>query len=166
MRRIANPLLMVLLVAGGLSLWLGRSESPDRPPPAPQAASVPEAWLPPSAQVPKDSDEGQDGPARTAVHLAVLNGTPQPRLAQQVSLAVASIGCVAERVGNAPHDRFERSLLVNRRLDPAAAADLAARLGGLQVILEKDPRFSEDAVLVLGADCERVLQSLGAELTR
>ena len=70
------------------------------------------------------------------------------------------LGCVVERVGNAPHNDHARSLLVNRRLDSKTAAALAGRLGGLPVLREADSRTTEDAVLVLGQDHEHLLRRL------
>jgi len=94
------------------------------------------------------------------IHLVVLNGTGRTGLAREISLGVALHGCVVERVGNAPHDRYKQCFLVNRRLKNIVAADLAVRLGGLPVISEADGRTTEDAVLVLGANYEQLLQHL------
>ncbi len=58
-------------------------------------------------------------------------------------------------MADAPHDTFSRSLLVNRRLGDDQAAQLAARLGGMPVLREWDPRCREDAVIVLGHDHDR-----------
>jgi hypothetical protein len=157
MRRAGNILLAVMVAAGILSLWWGRRESP-RPPVDPGRSGSAALALPLQKEPLAGSRQGEQ-PA--PIHLAVLNGTTQPRLAQQVGLGVALVGCVTERVGNAPHDRFARTLLINRRLSAARARELAERLGGLEIILEREPRATEDAVLVLGADCARVLGSLG-----
>lgn len=91
------------------------------------------------------------------IHLVVLNGTREPGLAREVSLLLGRAGCVAERVGNAPHRDFARSFLVNRRLSDRQASDLARRLGGIRLIREWDGREGEDAVLVLGADWKRAV---------
>lgn len=95
------------------------------------------------------------------VHLVVLNGTTQQDLAGEMSLRLGGDTCVVDRVGNAPQAEFSRTLLVNRRLDPARLDELAARLGGVPTITEHDPRATEDAVLVLGADHAAVLAALG-----
>jgi hypothetical protein len=153
MKRPANLLLLTLLAVCLLSLWLGRSgrDSAERDDvgetlPVPAAAT--------RAVAPADS------PPSPPVHLAVLNGTSEAGLARDIGLAVALCGCVAERVGNAPRADLPHSLLVNRRLPAAVAARLAARLGGLPVIEERDLRTSEDAVLVLGGDYARVNRAL------
>ncbi len=135
MRRGTRNLLLVLAAAAcGVSLWLGR----------------------PAGRGPAPSGEAPDGPA---LHLVVLNGTGEPNLARDAALALGLAGCVTERMGNAPHDRFRRTLLVDRRLD-GAAERLARRLGGVPVLREVDPAASEDAVLVLGADHAQALSGL------
>ena len=104
---------------------------------------------------------GVDGPvSRTIVHLLVLNGVGIDNLAGDVSLLLDKIGCVGQGIGNAPHDRYERSLLVNRRLTEDRAAELARDLGGVGIVREIDAAADEDAVLVLGADYRIVLDSL------
>ncbi len=153
MKRVPNFLLLALLVVCGLSLWLGRGRQGRPPAPAPAAHAD---SLPPP-------DWGQR-PEDAPVHLVVLNGTPRANLAREVSLALTRAGCIAERTDNAPHDHFAESLLVNRRLPARRARELAARLGGLPVLLEKDPRSTEDALLVLGADYARVCRALELEV--
>jgi hypothetical protein len=100
-----------------------------------------------------------DEPA-AAIHLRVLNGTDRAGLARDLALSLGPAGCVVVGVGNAPADPWPRSLLVNRRLAPNRAEALARRLGGLAVVREWDSRAGEDAVLVLGADWNRVRQAL------
>jgi hypothetical protein len=159
MRRTANYLLIVLLLVGAVSLWLKWADKPRQDEVArPADVLLERDDITPVPFAPPDS-VAADGTA--PVHLVVLNGTAQPRLAQQVGLAVTLVGCVTERIGNAPHTHFEKSLLINRRLPVKAAAQLAARLGGVTVIDEKDSRTTEDALLVLGADFDRVCRSLG-----
>jgi len=94
------------------------------------------------------------------VHLVVLNGTPVPNLAGDFSLLVGGAGCVADRIDNAPHDGFARSLLIDRRLGEARAAALARRLGDPVLLHEHDAGTTEDAVLVLGADHARLREAL------
>ena len=94
------------------------------------------------------------------IHLRVLNGTDVSGLAGEVSLRLDRAGCVADQVGNAPHAHYEHTLLINRRLDDDRAAALAERLGGCRRLREVDARAAEDAVLVLGADHDRVLGAL------
>jgi hypothetical protein len=157
MKRTANYLLLVFLILCGLSLWLGRGESPDEAAPAneePAEATIPDAG--PVLALERGEDETGDSP----VHLVILNGTEQAGLARKVGLALGVAGCVTQRVDNAPHTHFEQSLLINRRLTPSAARSLAARLGGVPLLLERDPRTTEDAVLVLGADYLRVWRAL------
>jgi hypothetical protein len=144
MKRWLNVLLVLCVLAAGASMWVARG----RPlpnllrRPAPEPAVVPLPTL--------------DHPAR----LAILNGTRVDGLANTFSLAMPVIGCVGERVGNAPHRKFARTLLINRKLDDATADAIAQRLGGLPVLKEMDARTTEDAVLVVGADYETVLQRL------
>ncbi len=94
------------------------------------------------------------------VHLSVLNGTDIPGLAADVSLALGRVDAAADRFGNAPHDTFTRSLLVNRTLSDDEARALAARLGGIPVILEYAAEATVEAVLVLGADHRNVTDAL------
>ena len=101
----------------------------------------------------------------TPIHLVVLNGTSEFGLARGVGLLLGRVGCVAERVGNAPHRNFVRTFLVNRRLSDRQAADLARRLGGIRVIREWDGRGGEDAILILGADCAHLTSFLAGKRT-
>jgi hypothetical protein len=103
---------------------------------------------------------GQADGEKATVHLAVLNGTTTAGLAREFGLILTTAGCVTAQISNAPHQHFPQTLLVNRRLSLPAAAALAARLGEIPFITEKDPRTTEDAVLVLGADCDRVRAAL------
>ena len=97
---------MLCVLAAGASLWVAKAgrcrHALRRSPPEPAVLPLPTL----------------DQPAR----LAILNGTRVDGLANTFSLASPLIGCVAERVGNAPHRNFVRTLLVNRKLDDATAA--------------------------------------------
>jgi hypothetical protein len=93
--------------------------------------------------------------------LVILNGTAEPGLARDVSLALAAFGYVTDRIGNAPHPNYDHSLLINRRLSGPQTETLAQLLGHLDHFEENDSRTSEDAVLVLGADWWRVFRALG-----
>lgn len=156
MRRPANLFLLALVVLCGLSLWLGRGALRETR----EKAAGPDAAAP-AAGPPADRPEAYRT-AEQPLHLVVLNGTDRPGLAREVGLALSRAGCVAERTDNAPHDSFAASLLVNRRLPVSRARALAARLGDLPVLEERDPRTTEDAVLVLGADWRRVVESLAS----
>jgi len=136
-------LLAVLLCAISIGVWM--THGPDRPEGNARAGAA--------AGDPADEPGG-------IVHLVVLNGTPVANLAGDFSLLVARAGCVADRIGNASHDGYQASLLVNRRLEDDHAAALAARLGGPVLLREHDARATEDAVLVLGADHERLRDAL------
>ncbi|MEN8005634.1 MAG: LytR C-terminal domain-containing protein [Candidatus Krumholzibacteriota bacterium] len=141
MRGRLNSWLLLLVAVCAVSLWLGKDLVPDG-----------------------NGDQGQDdtptvaaasysmSPREAPIHLSVLNGTGKAGLARRFSLLLGRTGCVAESVGNAPHRRFDQSLLVNRKLSDDKAAGLARLLGGIRVIREWDGRGSEDAVLVLGGD--------------
>ena len=108
-----------------------------------------------------------EDPAETPlVHLKVLNGTDVPGLARDFSLLLGRTGCVAESVGNAPHGRYERTMLVNRRLEPARSRALARLFGDVVLVEEWDDRAGEDAVLVLGADHSRVASRLETAAAR
>ncbi len=139
-----NVVLVLCVLAAGASMWVASG----RPLPrllcrtGPEPAALPLPVL--------------DHPVR----LAILNGTRVDGLANTFSLGVPVIGCVAERVGNAPHRNFAHTLLVNRKLDDATANAIAQRLGGLPVLKETDVRTTEDAVLVVGADHAAVLRQL------
>ena len=99
-------------------------------------------------------------PGSPAVHLRVLNGTDVPGLARDLGRSLGAAGLVIGGVGDAPRPVPAATLLVNRRLDAAAAERLAVRLGGVPVVREWDRRCSEDAVLVLGPDWARVRAAL------
>lgn len=138
-----NVLLVLCVLAAGASLWVASGRPlpvPLRREPAPVVLP-----LPTLAQ-----------PAR----LAILNGTSVDGLANTFSLSVPQIGCVAERVGNAPHRNYARTLLINRKLDDATAAAIAEKLGGLPLLKETDARTTEDAVLVVGGDYQAVLENI------
>ncbi len=164
MRRPNNIWLLVVVVVCGLSLWLGfggrdwfrGSDHRDPPLAAEQrTGSAPALGAGSAGQT--DSEVNLNP---TPIHLVVLNGTGRSGLANEVSLGVVLHGYVIERVGNAPHDDFQKCLLINRRLDATTAADLSESLGGLPVLSEVDIRTTEDAVLVLGQDYPQLLQRL------
>ena len=111
-------------------------------------------------EVVEEPDWTEDPADTPLVHLKVLNGTDVPGLARDFSLLLGRTGCVAESLGNAPHDRYERTILVNRRLKPARARALAREFGDVVLVQEWDDRAGEDAVLVLGADHPRVASRL------
>jgi len=147
-----NTWLLVLVAICALSLWFGKDlvqKGKEGPAERPVSTGAGVTFAMPAEETP--------------IHLVVLNGTSESGLAREVSLLLGRAGCVAESVGNAPHRNFARSLLVNRRLSDRHAADLARRLGGIQVIREWDGRGGEDAVLILGADCARLTSYLAGE---
>ncbi len=159
MKSRVNILLLVVVCVCAASLWhasardrrgtggLGGEPADEKlAKVVPPAEGLPAPWL----------GEGGD-----YIHLVILNGTETPGLAQDISLALNLFGCVTQRLGNAPHTAFERTLLVNRRLTDAQAAELAGRLGGVAWVTEKDSRTHEDALLVLGADYRRIQEALG-----
>ena len=140
--------LWLVVVAGvcALSFWFGRDFI--------GPTTVPEQAAPATGTVaPLDTS---NVPPVEAVHLVVLNGTPEAGLARDFGLLLGRAGCVVERVGNAQHDRFERTQLVNRSLTVERARALGDRLGGLPVLLEFDGRSAVDAVLVLGRDADQL----------
>lgn len=149
MRRWANILLLGMLAICALSFWISRPRSTDG---AADAAAPGE---------PADRREARAGPTplRT-VHLAVLNGTGEAGLARRFSRALPTLGCVVVRIGDAPHDSFAATLLVNRRLPERTARSLADALGGVPLLGEWDHRGREDAVLVLGRDHPRLAARL------
>ena len=101
-----------------------------------------------------------------SVHLAVLNGTGESGLARRFSRRLSEIGCVVVSVGDAPHDTFAASLLINRRLTESEARQLAVRMGGVRLLVEWDGRCREDAVLVLGADHEHLVLMPDGRISR
>jgi hypothetical protein len=149
-----NLILLVLAAACGASLWwAGRAPEPAAAPAAARtAATAPAATV---SATPWDEDE-------PPVRLAVLNGTAIAGLAGDLANSCNRLGCVTTEVGNAPHSRFVESVLVNRRLEDGRARRLAERLGGLPVVREFDDRSGEDAVLVLGADADRIRRAAAA----
>ena len=96
----------------------------------------------------------------SVIQLEIRNGSGVAGLAADLSLILGRAGATAALLANAPHDHFEHSLLINRRLDDAVASALAERLGGLPVLLEFDSAAEVDMVLVLGADHVRVRNAL------
>lgn len=152
MKGSLNLWLLVVVVVCALSFWFGRGlvwperfgEDSERP-----ALTRPAA----AGRFTRAEDP-------ESVHLVVLNGTPQAGLAREFGLLLGRAGCVAEQLGNAPHDHFEHSLLINRRLPEGRAGELAAELGGLQVLQEFDGRSAADAVLVLGRDAGQLREYL------
>ncbi len=93
------------------------------------------------------------------IHVKILNGTSHSGLAREFSLLVSAKGCVVETIGNAP-GTWPESLLVNRRLELQTSRELAHQLGGMDVIRQWDERLTEDAVIVLGEDFEKVRAAL------
>jgi hypothetical protein len=142
MSRLRNGLLLLLLAVCAVSFWLGRREQT-----APASADAPAA----GAMAPQAPP--------LSIHLVVLNGTGESGLARRISRDLPSLGCVVVAIGDAPHDSFAHSLLVNRRLASGRTQRLAAALRGIPVIQEWDPRCPEDAVLVLGRDHQRLFGS-------
>ncbi len=147
MRGRLNLWLLLMVAICGASYWFGRdlikvSENP-LVSPAPARVSF-----------------ADDAEQRSFVHVLVLNGTDRVGLAREFGLLLGRAGCVADEVGNAPHNHFEHSFLVNRQLDAVRMEKLAADLGGLPILLEFDGRSAADAVLVLGHDAEQIRQHL------
>lgn len=140
--------LVSIVVLCGVSLWLGRrpTSAPDGTVSARQARTDAAFWA--------------NASERDPVHLVVLNGSGIGGLAREVSLELAVAGCVVERVANAPHDHFARTLLINRTLAGKHARAVAALLGGVPVLREWNGRGTEDAVLVLGGDHAEIRTAL------
>lgn len=146
MKGSLNLWLLVVAIVCALSFWFGR----DLIAPTDVAEpTVPAAWTEAPQEIPSVATD-------EAVHLAVLNGTPEAGLARSFGLLLGRAGCVVERVGNAPHDHFEQTQLVNRSLTVERARALADQLGGLPVLQEFDERSAVDAVLVLGRDADQL----------
>jgi len=150
MRRWRNPLLLFLLLVCAASWWWARHG----PEPATVRAPAPTAVVQRAPGAATPAIPPPAGPVAN-IHLAVFNGTGEPGLARRASRHLADLGCVVVEVADAPHDTFATTLLVNRRLAPDRAGQLAARLGGIRVLREWDGRAAEDAVLILGHDHAR-----------
>ena len=145
MKRPLNLWLIGLLAICLISLWLGgRSLRREEAPPV----------------EPVDAVEGLVQAEPRAVQLLVLNGTTESGLARDYGALLPRLGCVTAGIGNAPSIGWPRSVLVNRRLTPDQAAELARELGGLPIIREWDRRTTEDAVLVLGDDHARIAEAI------
>lgn len=159
MRRPLNLWLLLVVIVCAVSVWAGSRGDLPFLGSGPSAPDVGESSNADPAQFERPS-----APQNDPVHLAVLNGTGRSGLARQVGLLVPRAGCVAEQVGNAPGNapggEYVQSLLINRRLPRARAEALARRLGGLRLLTEWDDRCTEDAVLLLGTDHQRVLSAL------
>jgi hypothetical protein len=96
-----------------------------------------------------------------SIRLDILNGTAVDGLAGKIATAVGRVGAIAGDLGNADRDNQVQSLLINRRLSPEVANELARSLGGMNVIFEFDVRSTADAVLILGADHQEIQGALG-----
>lgn len=149
MGRPLNLLLLLLVLACGVSFWLAQGR------PLPGFLS--------SAGV--ETEKIDPKPLETRlepVHLRILNGTEEPGLAGEIALLITRLGCVVEGVGNAPVWPSGGTVLINRRLAAPEAAALAGRLGDIPVLKEWDERTTEDAVLILGIDHQKTLAALKA----
>ncbi len=144
MKGSLNLWLAVVVVVCALSFWFGK----DLILPAGPTGNPRESHT----EIERDEWESPAEP----LHLLVLNGTPKAGLAREFGLLLGEAGCVPEKVGNAPHDHYEHSFLVNRQLSEVRISQLAATLGGVPILREFDGRTSVDAVLVLGTDAERL----------
>lgn len=147
MSRLGNVILILLVIVCGVSLWMAQG----RPLPGFLASS--DVALPQPESLLED-------PLDEPVHLRILNGTDQPGLAGQMALLVPRLGCVVQGVGNARPWPHSPTLLINRRLSPGRARELALKLGDIPVMREWDERTAEDAVLVLGDDFQVVKNQL------
>ncbi len=148
-RLLINLILGAVVLAAGVSLWLARNPGPQ----------LPENLV--AAEARGGVRAVTDLSALPTVHLRILNATEVSGLAGELALLVPGLGqCVVEGVGNAPRQAGSNSVLINRRLDEGQARALATALGGLPVIPEWDDRTTEDAVLILGRDHERVRRAL------
>ncbi len=145
MRGSLNLWLLLVAIVCALSFWFGRQ----RPPNPTETAEHQTVAASREVRTPAEP-----------VHLLVLNGTDQPGLAREFALLLGQAGCVAEQVGNAPHDHFASSFLVNRQLSAEEAEQLGAALGGVPILREFDGRSAADAVLVLGRDAPRLKKHL------
>jgi len=145
--RARNLILLTLVLACAASIWYARRQPTLKPVPGPTL-----------------SQESQAAPAQLdAVHLSVLNGSGVSGLARRIGRLLPALGCVVVKVGNAPHENFSSSLLINRRLPAHRAEILQRQLGGLPMIVEWDPRCREDAVLILGHDYDDLEDVLKAK---
>lgn len=146
MLRSLNFWLFLVVIICGVSLLLASDIS------LPTTKKPEEGSLPVVSNWQNDSDS-------QPVHLRILNGTETGGLAREFRLLVSGKNCVVEAIGNAP-GVWQNSLLVNRRLDEAQSKDLARLLGGIDVIRQWDERLTEDVVLILGEDYEKVKAAL------
>ncbi|MBD3221809.1 hypothetical protein GF314_11265 [bacterium] len=147
--RARNLVLLLIVLVCVASLWFAWRDGPATPdppasPPGDAATAAPDRPVAP--------DE--------TITLAVLNGSGEPGLARRVSRLLPAAGVVVVAVGNAPHDTFSRTLLVDRRLDPARRRQLVHLLADPAVVREWDRRCEEEAVLVLGRDHGRIVTAL------
>lgn len=129
--------------------WLGgggggATSAADAPPPA--AGATPGADAAPPSPAP-------DGEAEAHVRLQILNGTGVNRLAFETGERLRAWDVDALDRGNAPPWPFPETLLVVRDARRAAAVqDLARRLGGVPVVLQRREDLMVDATLLLGHD--------------
>jgi hypothetical protein len=104
-----------------------------------------------------------DGNGRSrALRLAVENGSGQKGMAGDAGNALAAMGIDVVSTGNAPRDDYAESMLVVRRRGGEVRL-LADRIGCQHVVEQLSSSASEDATLILGADCTQLKLGLEVE---
>ena len=104
-----------------------------------------------------------DGDGRTrALRLAIENGTGVQGVAADAESALAALGVDVVRTGNAARFDYRESMLVVRRRGGEARL-LADRIGCARVVEQLSGSASEDATLILGADCAELRLGLQLE---
>jgi LytR cell envelope-related transcriptional attenuator len=91
-----------------------------------------------------------------SLRIEVLNGCGVDGLASRVALELEALGQEVTRVGDAPDQNHEHSLLVDRRARPMLTERLAERIGPIPVLYERLDDATVDATLVLGRDAPQL----------
>jgi hypothetical protein len=103
----------------------------------------------------------EDGSTR-ALRLSIENGTGAQGIARDAQAALDAMGVTVIRAGNARRFDHEESMLVVRRRGGEVRL-LAQRIGCRRVVEQLSASASEDATLILGADCEQLQLGLQVE---
>jgi len=94
---------------------------------------------------------GDDGRSR-ALRVAIENGTGEKGIAGDAEAALGHLGVDVVRTGNAERFDYAETILVARKRGGEVRL-LAEQIGCRHVVEQLNPAASEDATLILGADC-------------
>lgn len=99
---------------------------------------------------------GRRGPEPRAVRVQVINGSGERSVASKLASYLREGGFPVVEVKNADRSDYFASMVVARRADVAAAAEVARYLGGLPVIRQAWSSDLADVTVLLGRDRSRL----------